>query len=454
MCTVLTNNDLHGKKYFVLGLARSGYAVARLLHKHGADVVVNDYHKLTDDPRADALRQLGIEVIDGGHPVNVLDKTFAMVVKNPGIRYDNVMVQKGLALGLPVVTEVEIAGQLSAAPFVAITGSNGKTTTTTLIGNILKQDEQKALVAGNIGTVVSDFIENATEEHLLITELSSFQLLGTEHFHPYISVFLNIFSAHLDYHGNMANYKRAKAKIFANQTADDFAVLNADDHDVMQLAERTKAQKVLFSTNQVLTEGVYADEHTVYVNQSPIIDRTSINLPGEHNLENILAAIAVTTLLNVRQQSIIEVLRTFNGVKHRLQYVDTVAGRLFYNDSKATNILATQKAVDAFVSPVILIAGGLDRGNDFAELAPSLAKLKGIIVYGQTADALEAEARRADVSLIRKTANLQQATQEAYQHAADDDVVLLSPACASWDQFATFEERGDAFIRTVHQLTS
>lgn len=441
-----------GKQCLVLGLAKSGHAAALLLDKLGATVVVNDQKPLNADPRAAELRKAGIEVIGGGHPEDLLDRPFDMLIKNPGIPYHNPVVEKAVSLGIPVVTEPEIAGIISSAPFIAITGSNGKTTTTTLIGEILNAGGKQSLVAGNIGTVVCEVAAGASSENVIVAELSSFQLLGTQKFRPHISVFLNLFDAHLDYHGTREHYGEAKARIFANQKQDDFAVVNADDEDVMRLSAETSARRVLFSVEQTLQTGADIEDGMICFDKEPIVPVAEIALPGKHNLENVLAAVAAAKLYGVENHVIAAVLQRFSGVKHRLQFVEKVAERKFYNDSKATNILATQNAVTAFREPVILLAGGLDRGNGFDELIPALKKVKALVIFGETAAKIKDAAVAAGMEQIKHVDNLEEAVPAAYELSAPGDIILLSPACASWDQFATFEQRGDMFIDCVHKL--
>ncbi|HEU5139819.1 MAG TPA: UDP-N-acetylmuramoyl-L-alanine--D-glutamate ligase, partial [Bacillales bacterium] len=311
-----------GKKCLVLGLAKSGFAAALLLKRLGAEVVVNDQKELEQDSGARELRAAGVEVIGGGHPPDLLDRSFDLIVKNPGIPYHNPVLEKALKCGISVVTEPEIAGIISRAPFIAITGSNGKTTTTTLIGEMLKEGDKNPLVAGNIGTVVSDVAANAASENVIVVELSSFQLLGTETFHPRIAVFLNLVDAHLDYHGTREEYANAKARIFANQTVDDYAVVNAEDKDVMDLARKTKAKLIPFSVHHRLENGAYIDKESVCFGSERIIAVEDIVLRGKHTLEDVLAAVAVSKLYGVENEAIASVLRRFRGVRHRLQFVE------------------------------------------------------------------------------------------------------------------------------------
>lgn len=442
----------NGKRIVVLGLAKSGLAAGTLLHKLGAQVVVNDQKPLAENIQALELQQLGVEVICGGHPLEILDGKIDLVVKNPGIPYSNPLIQKAIEKGISVVTELEIASIISEAEMIAITGSNGKTTTTTLIYEMLKDSERVPLIAGNIGTVACEVAEKATEENILVTEVSSFQLMGTEQFHPKIAVLLNLFDAHLDYHGTRKEYGLAKAKIFRNLTNGDFCVINEDDAEVMMLAKEAIGQKVTFSVKKQVENGAYINDGYVYYQDEKIISIEDIVLPGAHNLENIVAAICAAKLAGATTKRIVEVLSTFNGVKHRTQFVTALNDRKFYNDSKATNMLATKVAVSAFDQPVILLAGGLDRGNEFDELIPTLEKVKGVVLYGETAAKLEKAALKAGLTFIEIVNNVTEAVNKAYEHSDRGDVILLSPACASWDQFKTFEERGENFIEAVSKL--
>lgn len=441
-----------GKNILVVGLAKSGVAASKLLHQLGANVTVNDQKPLEQNQEAQSLMAEGIQVICGEHPLTLLDGGVDLVVKNPGIPYKNPLIVCANEKNIPVVTEVELAYQISEAEFVGITGSNGKTTTTTIIYEMLKQGRKKPLIAGNIGTVACEVASKATDDNIIVTELSSFQLVGTTTFRPKIAVLLNIFDAHLDYHGSRKNYALAKANIFKNQMADDFCVVNADDAEVMELSNMSKGIKIPFSVTKKVENGTYILDDAVYFQNEKIIERNEIALPGNHNLENILAAVSVAKLLYTPTDTIKQLLQTFTGVKHRLQYIDTIQGRKFYNDSKATNILATQKALAAFNEPTILLAGGLDRGNGFDELIPYLKNVKMLITFGQTAKKVEESARKAGIVHIKEVDNVEAAVPVAFEHSNMGDIILLSPACASWDQFKTFEERGDIFINAVHKL--
>lgn len=445
-------DTFYHKKVLVLGLAKSGVAAATLLHKLGAFVTVNDFKPLEENEEAQHLLQLGITVICGGHPLELLDDGFEYLVKNPGIPYTNPMVIRAKELNIPILTEVELAYLVSEAPIIGITGSNGKTTTTTLILEMLNQESPRALVAGNIGKVASMVTPTAKKDEIIVMELSSFQLMGIRKFAPKIAVLTNIFDAHLDYHSSKEEYVWAKAQITVNQTADDYLVYNEDSDLVKKIASKSKANLIPFSTSKELINGAYIHSDSLYYKSEWIIDIKDIVLPGNHNLENILASIVVAKLQGVSNEAIVQVLTTFKGVEHRLQFIGTKNGRKFYNDSKATNILATQKAISAFSKPVILIAGGLDRQNSFDDLVPYLKNVKTLVVYGQTKGKLKEAGLKAQVQTIIEVDHLTLAVKEAYEHSFENDCILLSPACASWDQFKTFEERGNIFIHAVHML--
>ncbi|WP_242222093.1 UDP-N-acetylmuramoyl-L-alanine--D-glutamate ligase [Bacillus cereus group sp. BfR-BA-01380] len=444
--------DYQNKNILVLGMAKSGYAAAVLLKKLGANVIVNDSKPLAENPLATELQGQGIEVVCGGHPLELLEKNISVVVKNPGIPYSNPLLVAAKERNIPIVTEVELAYRISEAPFIGITGSNGKTTTTTLTFEMLKEGEKHPVIAGNIGTVACEVAQDVTEQEVVVTELSSFQLMGIETFQPKIAVLLNLFEAHLDYHGTKKEYGLAKANIFRNQTENDFSVINADDEDVMVFSKQSKGQKVYFSTTKMIENGACVKDGALYFKGEKVIDVQDIALPGKHNLENILAAMSIAKLMGVANEAIVAVLKRFTGVKHRLEYVMTIQNRKFYNDSKATNMLATEKALSAFTQPVILLAGGLDRGNEFDDLIPYFEHVKALFTFGQTAPKLVKAAEKAGVKVITCVDNVEQAVQKAFALSEEGDVILLSPACASWDQFKTFEERGDMFIQAVHKL--
>lgn len=440
--------DFPYQHILVLGLAKSGTAAAKLLLQNQFKVRVNDIRP--NEEHVETLKKMGAEVITGSHPLSVLDD-IEIIVKNPGIPYDNVVIEEAQKRNIPIITEVELAWKLVDQPIIAITGSNGKTTTTTLIGEMLRKSKQPVQVAGNIGQVAVEIAANLQANEKMVLELSSFQLLGVESFKPNIAIILNIYEAHLDYHKTFANYQEAKWRIFKNQTAEDYLIYNADDPHLQQAIQEAKATLIPFSTKRRLNNGIWANEHSIYDRDKKLIDRSDIVLVGQHNLENILAAIGAAKLAGATHDGIVDVLTSFAGVKHRLEFVANINERLFYNDSKATNILATQKALQSFNQPTILLAGGLDRGNDFDDLIPYLAKVKMMVVFGETAEKLRLLGKQVNIKTIH-VEDVKEAVKVAFQHSNQGDVILLSPACASWDQYRTFEERGDMFVHTVHTL--
>lgn len=443
------------KKVLVLGLALSGFHAAKLLHELGAMVTVNDSKELADNPDAQELIASGIRVISGYHPVDLLDESFSYIIKNPGIPYSNEMIIRAESLGIPVFTEVELAYEIMEASLVAVTGSNGKTTTTTMIHEILQLNRLKGVAykAGNIGIPASKIADEATGDDDIIMELSSFQLMGIDTFHPHIAVITNIVSSHLDYHGTREAYVAAKMRMTMNQTADDYLILNWDQEELQELAKQSKAQIVPFSRMKVLKMGAYVQDNWIYFKGEKVMPIDAIGVPGSHNIENALAAIAAAKLKGATNESIISALSSFGGVKHRIQFVTEIAGRKFYNDSKSTNITAAQTALNSFENRnIVYLAGGLDRGNDFDALVPTLTNVTAMVIFGETKEKLRAAAEKAGVATIIETENVTTAVPVAFSNSAKGDIILLSPACASWDQYKNFEVRGDAFIAAVTEL--
>ena len=453
---MLNKKVFEHKRVLVIGLAKSGVAVAKLLLHQGAMVTVNDRIPLEENPDAKSLIEEGIRVLAGSHPVDLLEEHFDFVVKNPGIPYHNCMVEAAMKKGIPVYTEIEIAYQLLEGLIIGITGSNGKTTTTTLASLMLKESfpERQVFAAGNIGIPLSQLAEQSTKEDIYVSELSSFQLMGIDQFKPKIACIVNIFSAHLDYHGTREEYIEAKLQLTKNQTEDDYLVYNADYPELMTLIKgHTKATLVPFSRKSVLDFGACVEGDSICFNGEKVIPVSTIQVPGTQNVENVLAAVAIAKLAGATNEGIQKAVQNFHGVKHRTQFVKEVNKRRFFNDSKATNIIATQTALRSFTNQsVILIAGGLDRGNGFDELVPDLTSVSGIVLYGETKEKLQEAAKLAGVPVIEVVNTLEEATKKAYAISKEDDIILLSPACASWDQFKNFEIRGDEFIQVVENL--
>lgn len=455
------------KHVVILGLAKSGVSAAKWFAQLGAHVIVNDHKSREQCPEAEELEQLGIPVICGEHPDTLVHAGIDLIVKNPGIPYHIAPLQQALALGIEIITEVEVAYQLSQAPMIGITGSNGKTTTTTLIGQMLDAGHKYPIVAGNIGRPLIEAVAEAEAHHWLVVELSSFQLKGTATFRPRIGVLLNLYETHLDYHGSIQDYMTSKLNLFHNQTSTDIAVLNADDAFCQSVRGQLRAEVMLFSRTQQLASGVYvelATDRIVYRQADgqtfPVISCQEIGIPGSYNVENAMAAICVALRVGVEIPLIAQVLRDFRGVEHRLEFVRQVDERLFYNNSKATNPAATIKSIEAFDRPVILLAGGLDRGSDYLELLPIFReRVKAIVTFGQTSAKLSHVAQLAGVAHIASFADVTDplqavaaAVQQAKTFAERGDVVLLSPACASWDMFTSYEQRGSMFKQVVHSL--
>ncbi len=468
-------DEYKGREVVVLGLAKSGVQVAKVLHERGAVVTVNDKKEREQSPEASELESLGISVICGGHPDGLIHEGVSLVVKNPGIPYSVPPVQKALELGIEIVTEVEVAYRICAAPMIGITGSNGKTTTTTWVGKMLDAAGMNPIVAGNIGTPLSQAAQEARGDNWMVVELSSFQLKGTETFRPKVGALLNVTETHLDYHGGMEDYVASKAKLFANQMPEDTAVLNWDDPVCRELVPYIKAGILPFSMTEELVQGIFVrpsyvpdtedDLERVIIyrdyseSETEIAKVSSIGLPGRFNVENALAACGIAIAAGADPAVLGGVLASFRGVEHRLEYVAEKAGTAYYNNSKATNSKATTMALGSFKQPLVLIAGGLDRGSDYMELLPVLGGLKGIVVLGETRDKLAKVAAMAGVKHIISVDNgesaaavLQQAVREASALAEPGEVVLLSPACASWDMFTSYEERGRIFKEAVHNL--
>lgn len=455
-----------GRRVVVLGLARSGVAVAELFHRRGASVVVNDKKERSSCPEAEPLSAMGISVVCGHHPDDLIDRDTALVVKNPGIPYSIPPVAKALELGVEIVTEVEVASRLAGDRLIGITGSNGKTTTTTLVHLMLQRSGQRAVAAGNIGRALTEAALETTPDEWLVAELSSFQLKGTVDFRPKVACLLNLYETHLDYHGTMEDYSASKAKLFANQTEEDTAVYNRDDEFCRRLAPALRAKHFPFSAKEELPAGVYIRNDEIRIARgdgSPaetLMKLGDIAMKGGHNAENAIAAAAVALSAGADADSVRGVLRTFRGVEHRLEFIRERDGVQYYNDSKATNPAATEKSIESFGGgPVVLVCGGLDRGSDYMELLPVFRRsVVAVVALGQTRGKLLRVAelagieRRAAIDAQEPEEAIRQAAAAAARLAEPGQTVLLAPACASWDMFPSFEDRGRMFKHSVHTL--
>ena len=448
------------KNILILGLGKSGFAVAKLLLKLGAHLILNDKKDLKNNNQAAELEKLGVEVISGYHPTEIFDqKDFDYLVKNPGIPYENPMVVTAQKNNIPVITEPEIALGVSEAPYVAVTGSNGKTTTVMLTQQImdhhLSKNGHHAYAVGNIGVPISEVVEYATKDDLLVVEMSSFQLMGVNTVKPKVAAIVDIYNnVHLDYHKSFENYVEAKLRITQSQDEDDYFVVNLDQKDILEKElAKTKAKVLTFSEVDKTANYFIGENYLQSQDDDEIMEIDEIKIPGIHNQQNSLVAIAISKIMGATDEDIRAVLSTFKGAQHRLEYVMTYNGRKIYNDSKSTNIEAATVAIDSFKQPEILIAGGLDRGFIFDSLIDLFKKhVKTIVLYGETRYLLADAARKAGVKDIVIVNTLQEAVPKAYEASEKGDVILFSPACASWDQFNTFEERGDFFVKFVKEL--
>ncbi len=443
----------NNKKILVLGMARSGYEAAKLLISMNNQVILNDKNDNQNSDHVQELKKLGIEVILGEHPKNLIDQTFDYIVKNPGVPLNHVYVIEAEKYNIPVINEVELAFHLLPQDIniIGITGSNGKTTTTTIIYEILKKANFSVHLMGNIGFPVSSFVKKVKPKDTIVMEVSIQQLCNVNKFKTNMAVLTNLYEAHLDFVGSYQNYINIKKRIFNYHTSRDVAILNSDNEDVIKITNDISSEKLYFSTQKETNSDSYIKDNAIYYYNNKIIDISDIKIKGIHNYENIMAAIIVAKKLNVSDKLIQEVLKTFNGVEHRIEFIKEINGINFYNDSKSTNIKATQIALSSFYNDTILLLGGLDRGHSFEGLKSYLNHVKSIIAYGETKERIKAFAEsRAIKCLVVET--LDEATQEAYKIAGPQNIVLLSPACASWDQFKDFEERGRKFKEIVNKL--
>ena len=436
------------KRIFILGMGKSGCSVARLLAK--------DNHVLITDVKCDdldlikELENLGINVIITKEQDKIFDDSYDYVVKNPGVRLDHPVVLKALKFNIPVITELEVAYRyLPEVKIVGITGSNGKTTTTTIIYDFLKAAGLPVHLAGNIGFPLCSQIEQIKKGDILVVEISSHQLANLDKFKVDVAVLTNLYQVHLDFFGTYEKYKLNKLRIFNNQDENSVAILNKGDSEVYELTSNLKARKEYFSSKGD-ADICIQDGYIVYEGER-IVSLSDVRVKGVHNYENIMAAILAAKEFNVSNEVICEVLNNFAGVEHRIEFVRKLNGRDFYNDSKATNVDSTITALKSFDSDVVLILGGLDRGHSFEPLLPYLKNVKHIVCFGQTKERIKEFALKNNID-VTVTDNLEEATKAAYNISSEGDTILLSPACASWDQYNHFEERGDEFKKIVNEL--
>lgn len=440
---------IENKKIFILGMARSGYECAKMLSKYNNEILITDM-KEQDSNRVKELEELGVTFVLSNEPDKIFDSSYDYLIKNPGIRKDHPCVLKAREFNVPVINEVEVAYSFfpKDVSIIGITGSNGKTTTTTLIYEILKKAGFPVFLGGNIGYPVSSLVEKVNSGDILVLEISDHQLTDMYNFKTNISVLTNLSEVHLDFHGTYEIYKNIKKKIFNNHTVNDIAILNYDNNDVMELTNDIVSTKKYFSKDTIVD--CYIKDDAIYY-KDKVIDLRDIKVKGMHNYENIMCAIMAVKEFNVNDDVIVSTLKEFKGVEHRIEYVTNINGREIYNDAKATNTESTITALKSFDKPTILLLGGLDRGHSFEPLNNYMNNVKQVICYGETKNRIKDWCNDININCV-VVDTLEQATIKAYECSDESDIILLSPACASWDQYDSFEKRGEEFKRVVGLL--
>lgn len=441
------------KKILILGFARSGYECARLLAKKENDVYLTDMKTDHDKDKIEELEKLGVKLILGEHPDNLLDKSFDYLIKNPGVPIDHKYVIIANNLGIEVINEVEMAYKLlpKGVKIIAITGTNGKTTTTTITYEIMKMAfKDKAHLGGNIGLPFSGILKDIKENDYLVIEISCQQGENLIDFTPDVGVFTNLSEAHIDFMKTYEHYKFTKTKMFFNQNSQNVAIINIEDKGLLEELEGIKSKKKYFSS-QNKTDGCYLKDNSIYYYDELVLNIDDIKIKGVHNLENIMAAIMAVKEFGVSNDIIKEVVTNFKGVEHRLEYVDTVKGVSYYNDTQATNILGTRIALSSFKERTIIFLGGLDRGQDFNDLKCHTDNVKAIFAIGQNREKVENFAKKNNIK-VYVFEYLKDAFLKAQEIVEEDDVVLLSPGSASWDQYKNAEERGQQFKDLVKNI--
>jgi len=445
--------ELSEKKVLVVGMAESGIAATRFLLARGAKVVVSELKgEEVVAEKAMALRALGATVETGGHSRESF-LSAELIVVSPGVPLGIPGLAEARRKNIPIISEIELAYRFARGRIIGITGANGKTTTTTLVGEILRKAGFRVEVVGNIGRPFINYAEREVDYFVL--ELSSFQLEAIDHFRADIAVLLNITPDHMDRYSSFEDYAEAKGRIFLNQREDDFAVVNLDDPVSRKIAEKVGSKLIWISRTRELSEGVFVSGDRVSYRlgdgKGEVIPLSEIALFGVHNLENVLSAVAVALIVGARPEPLREVLRSFKGLPHRLEFVAEIEGIRFFNDSKATNIEAVAKAIESFESPLILILGGRDKNGDFSALIPLIKKrVKTVLTIGEAAKKIEGIL--GDVVPLRRVSSLAEAVKVGFSEGKPGDTVLLSPGCASFDMFLNFEERGDVFKEEVRKL--
>ncbi len=435
------------KKIFILGMARSGYEVAKLVASDN-QVFITDM-KEQDEDKVKELEDLGVVFEISDKPDELLDDSYDLLIKNPGIKYIHPCVLKAKQLDIPVINEVEVAYHYidKSVNIIGITGSNGKTTTTSIVYEIMKRAfGDKVILAGNIGIPISHYAKDIQKNSYLVMEISDHQLCDIYDFKTNVSVITNIYECHTDFHDSHERYVSTKKKIFMNHSDSDVAIINRDNDEVMDITSDINSSKKYFSKND--NSDCYYKDGLIYYKDEMIIDTSKIILKGIHNYENIMCAILACKVYGVSNDIIEDVVSNFGGVEHRLEYVDNINGRLVYNDSKSTNVESTKIALGSFDKPIILLLGGTDRGHSFDELEEYMKNVKMVVSYGETKNRISDFCNRIGIKCV-VCDDLVEATNTSYANSIEGDVILLSPACASWDQFPDFEVRGRLFKDTI-----
>lgn len=445
---------LKGKKVLVLGLAKSGKATVELLERLHATITVNEYASQDKIDCYDEYVARGIEMVVGGHPDELFERNFDFVVKNPGINYHKPFVLRLKERGIPVYTEIELAYQVSKPQnYLAITGTNGKTTTVTLIHEILKHAGRKTCLAGNVGTPLSSLVlENGLLEESgydVVLEMSNFQLLDVEQFHPFVSTIINLTPDHLDYMDSLDEYYASKTNIYMNQDENDYYIENKDDPVLQKYLKQypVRAKRITFSLE---TEAdCMIKDNAIYYQNEHIIDLDEIKIVGRHNIQNMMIAICTTALSGVSLQIIHDTLASFMGVEHRIEYVREFEGVKYYNDSKATNTDAAMIALKAFDKPVILLMGGHEKGLDLTEMSTYQEHISTLICFGEAKERFAKDMKCPQTYIA---AHMKDALLKAKDIAKEGDIVLLSPSTSSYDEFSGYEERGHVFKQIVNEF--
>jgi len=447
--------ELAGKRVLVIGLGKTGRSTVRFLTGRGASVVATDDKPLTEmRDAASALSGLNARLAFGPQNAAILSGV-DLIIPSPGVPPSNPLLAEGVKRGVPILAEIEVAFRFLKRPVIAITGTNGKTTVTTLIGEILRASGRKVYVGGNIGDPLIGYVDSPQEEDFAVVELSSFQLEWIEQFRPMVALLLNVTCDHIDYHGTFEAYRRAKERIFENQGPGDLAILNADEPWASPLARRLRSKVSLFSSKAEIPNGMFLHGDELILRENGENRETypvgMIRIPGTHNLENVMASILACRACGCPREGVIEAVSAFRGIAHRIEFAGEKNGVVFYDDSKGTNVGAVARALETFSRPVILLLGGRDKGGDFDSLAVFIRKgVKKVVLFGEAREAL-----RRIIGGIAKTSlapTLGKAVEKAYADAAPGDVILLSPGCASFDEFKDYKERGDFFKGMVRKI--